>query len=96
MLQFKVISGQSLLDVCLNTYGSFEFLTQLVLENNIQTLNDNVLSGQTFNWNPTPDIQHIIPIYSTNNALFFEEEFIDSIVDDFGNILVDNSNNYIT
>jgi hypothetical protein len=94
MEQFKAISGQSLIDICLNTYGSLDFLTQLIQDNNIQSINDSVSSGQIFNWNIT-DSEKIYSIYSTNNTTFYDERFLDSIIDDSGNIVIDNSNNHI-
>jgi len=94
MEQFKAISGQSLIDICLNTYGSLDFLTQLIQDNNIQSINDSVSSGQIFNWNIT-DSEKIYSIYSTNNTTLYDERFLDSIIDDSGNIVIDHTNNHI-
>lgn len=94
MQQFKVVNGQSLLDVCLNTYGSLESLVQLIIDNNIQTINDEVLSGEVFNWNPSPDFLPIMPIYATNNKIFFiQDDYLDGIIDDVENLVIDDSHN---
>jgi len=47
---FNAIAGQSLLDVCLNTYGSLDFLYKLLQDNGISSLNSEVASGQAFVW----------------------------------------------
>ena len=46
--QFKAVDGQSLLDVCLNTYGSLDFLLQLIQDNGIPNANADVVSGEVF------------------------------------------------
>lgn len=45
---FRAVSGQSILDVCLNTYGSLNLLYKLVQDNNIQDINQLVSSRQPF------------------------------------------------
>lgn len=44
--QFGIVDGQSLLDVCLNTYGSLDYLLRLIQDNGIENANANVQSGQ--------------------------------------------------
>jgi len=95
MQQYDAIAGQSLIDVCLNTYGSLENLTQLALDNSVQSINDAVLSGQTFYWNIPSDIQQPLPIYSTKNNLYFDQ-ILFVLQDDQGNLLTDDSENYIS
>lgn len=50
MQVFSAISGQSLFDVCLNTYGSIDYLYKLIQDNGILNANTAVLSGQQFTW----------------------------------------------
>lgn len=64
MQYYEAVSGQNLLDVCLSTYGSLEYLTQLATDNSI-TLNDSVTSGQIFNWNPLTNIQNPTKNFTT-------------------------------
>lgn len=46
--QFNAFNGQSLLDVCLNTYGSLDYLLKLVQDNGIANVNVVPVSGQAF------------------------------------------------
>jgi hypothetical protein len=49
MLQtFNAINGQSLLDVCLNTYGTTDLLYKLLQDNTIPNLNSTPVTGQQF------------------------------------------------
>jgi hypothetical protein len=66
MQQFNAIAGQSLIDICLNTYGSLEFLTQLMQDNSVQTINDTVTSGQVFNCNS--EVIYSRKFYATNTT----------------------------
>ena len=93
MIQYTAIDGQSLLDVCLNTYGSFDSLIELILDNNnLVTVNDNVNSGENFVFYPAPDTPIREPIYSTamqvsgsNNQTFY-------IIDAIGERLTNDDN----
>lgn len=53
MTTFTAIAGQSIYDVCLQTYGSLDFLFKLMQDNSIAGLNVGVLSGQSFIWDET-------------------------------------------
>lgn len=46
--KFNSIAGQSLIDVCLNTYGSLDFFAKLVQENGIEDLDALPASGTIF------------------------------------------------
>jgi hypothetical protein len=50
MTIYKAISGQSIIDVCLNTYGSIDYLYKLMQDNNVASVNTNVYGGQKFTW----------------------------------------------
>ena len=45
---FNAVSGQSLLDVCLNTYGTTDLLYKLLQENAIASLDYTPFTGQQF------------------------------------------------
>lgn len=53
MTIYTAIAGQSIYDVCLQTYGSLDFLFKLLQDNSIAGLNADVLSGQKFTWDET-------------------------------------------
>lgn len=43
----KVLEGQSIFDVCLMTYGSFENMYKLIQDNDIDSINDNEIAQKT-------------------------------------------------
>ena len=47
---YNAIQGQSIYDVCLQTYGSLDYLFKLMQDNAINGLDERVVSGQTFIW----------------------------------------------
>ena len=53
MLIYKAVNGQSLLDVCLNTYGSTDYFIKLLKDNNIANANQLPYTGQQFSWDET-------------------------------------------
>lgn len=53
MREFYAISGQSLPDVCMNTYGSMDFFYKLLTDNNINNANFIPFTGQKFIWDET-------------------------------------------
>lgn len=50
MQTYQAISGQSIYDVCLQTYGSLDYLYKLLQDNNIAGVDQPVLSRQQFVW----------------------------------------------
>jgi hypothetical protein len=47
---FSAVNGQSLFDVCLNTYGTTDLLYKLLQDNNISDLDYTPVSGQVFTY----------------------------------------------
>jgi hypothetical protein len=45
---YKAVNGQSLLDICLNTYGTTDLLYKLLQDNNIPCLDYTPVTGQAF------------------------------------------------
>jgi hypothetical protein len=39
MTEFVAVKGSSMLDVCLNTYGTFDLLAKLIKDNNVDGVN---------------------------------------------------------
>lgn len=50
MQAYNAIDGQSLLDVCLNTYGDLGYLYKLLQDNNVLNADEIVKSGDAFIW----------------------------------------------
>lgn len=53
MLVYKSIQGQSIYDVCLNTYGSLDYLTKLLSDNGIDSVDTYPTVNQEFIWDNT-------------------------------------------
>jgi hypothetical protein len=49
-MKYSGINGQTLLDVCLNTYGSLDFFYKLLQDSSVPSANDPVYTGQAFTW----------------------------------------------
>jgi hypothetical protein len=52
MSQYNAVDGQSIFDVCLQTYGSMDFLYKLVGDNAFPDINTNPFSNQAFSFDP--------------------------------------------
>lgn len=50
MTTYKAIVGQSIYDVCLQTYGSLDYLYKLLQDNGIESIDEPVMGGQVFQW----------------------------------------------
>jgi len=46
------VEGQSLYDVCLNTYGSLDFLLKMLQDSGVSDINQSPHSGQVFSFDP--------------------------------------------
>ena len=49
-MTYTAVTGQSLYDICLITYGSFDFLLKLANDNGITDLNNTALTGIAFSY----------------------------------------------
>lgn len=52
--------GQSLDDVCLNTYGSLDFKLKLAVDNNSATLNYAPIPGTIFEYDPSLVVSQVL------------------------------------
>lgn len=103
MSQFSVTQNQSIFDVCLQTYGSFDYLYKLINDNGIASIDTPLVSGQVIEWdeNLITD-KSLYQTLTAGNVRFetkFNEEMNENytyLVDNFGNFLVDNFGNFIT
>lgn len=50
--EYKVQLGQSLFDVCLNTYGSLDFMYKLITDNGVNNILYQPVTGQVFTYDP--------------------------------------------
>lgn len=53
MTEFRASDGQTLVNVCINTYGSLDFFYKLLLDNNIPDANYVPVTGQIFFYDET-------------------------------------------
>lgn len=47
---FTAISNSTLYDVCLNCYGTLDYLTKLIIDNGILNINQYPYNGQQFSF----------------------------------------------
>src|SRR4051812_24741992 len=52
MQVYNAIDGQSVLDVCLQTYGNLDFLYKLIGDSSFDNVNTSPYSGQQFSYDP--------------------------------------------
>jgi hypothetical protein len=71
MLQYKALSAQSLWDICLNTYGTFDLMLKLLTDNNIANINASSYSGQQFTWDETLTANQVVNQISQNANIIY-------------------------
>lgn len=49
---YKALSQQSIYDICLMTYGTFDYLSKLVFDN-MENIDSTIQVGQLFKWDET-------------------------------------------
>lgn len=49
---YTAVEGQSLYDICLNTYGSLDFLRKMILDSSVESIDVAPYSGQVFYFDP--------------------------------------------
>ncbi len=76
MSVYKAIEGQSLWDVCLNTYGSFDYMVKLLQDNDIDNINVYPYSGQPFNWDETLVVDQLVTINSQSANIIYATKAI--------------------
>jgi hypothetical protein len=50
MKEYIAQIGQSVIDICMNTYGTLDYLSKLMSDNSIDDVNISPLSQQVFFW----------------------------------------------
>jgi hypothetical protein len=86
MNSYYAVPGQSLYDICLNTYGTLDYIVKLILDNNISGLSYVPVSGQQFVYDTSlvydQQITQLNYVYATsasdtvtNNSTNFNNNF---------------------
>jgi len=71
MTTYSAIYGQSIFDVCLNTYGSLDYLLRLITDNDIPNINYTPFSGQKFTWDETLTADQAVNQTSQNGHIIY-------------------------
>ena len=76
MNTYTAVSGQSIYDICIITYGSLDFTVKLATDNGITDLNDTVAPGTVFTYNNSLVVnqalhQQINQQYGTANNIIY-------------------------
>ena len=67
-MQYQAINGQSIYDICLMTYGTFDLLGKLVTDN-LVSIDDTIVSGQQFTWDEMLSVNPNDNTVLTNNNI---------------------------
>ncbi len=71
MTTFQGLNGQSIFDVCMNTYGSLDFLYKLLTESNVENIDQPVVSQQKFVWDETQTFDNAVLKKTTLSGIIF-------------------------
>lgn len=74
MTEYKAISGQSIFDVCLQTYGTLDYLYKLLQDNGIESVNAPVIGGQTFQWDDSLVLDQGLNTVFTNTGVRYSTD----------------------
>jgi len=68
---YSAIAGQSIYDVCLQTYGSLDYLYKLMQDNGVEGLDEQIYSRQEFTWDDSLVVNQLInAAFSATNQLY--------------------------
>jgi len=93
-MEYTAIEGQSLLDVCLNTYGSLDYFTKLLVDSNVENPDQVPYTGQKFTYDETLIIDASINKTTTLNNIRYATAYGDNGNSYF--ITIGGSGNIIT
>jgi len=60
MKSYTAVTGQSMYDICLITYGSMDYLVKLANDNTVQDLNNTALTGISFTYDNALVVNEIL------------------------------------
>lgn len=69
--EFKAVNGQSLFDVCCNTYGSLDYLYKLIQDSFVPNLDAPVSTAQPFTWDNTLVVDQLVNRATTLSGKIF-------------------------
>jgi hypothetical protein len=65
----KALDVQNLFDVCLMTYGSFDYMYKMLLDNNIDSLNLGPIQRKKFTYDSSLTVDNIFYNHITTNNI---------------------------
>ena len=71
MTVYTAIEGQSIWDVCLNTYGSFDYMVKLLTDNNVDNVNLYPINGQSYQWDETLTANQAVNQQAQNSGTIY-------------------------
>ena len=71
MSTFSGINGQSLFDVCLNTYGSLDYMYKLIQDSGVENINQQVKTQDQFTWNSALVVDQAVNKVTTLSGVIF-------------------------
>jgi hypothetical protein len=71
MSNFTGVNGQSLFDVCCNTYGSLDYLYKLLQDSDIPSIDAAVNTGDVFTWDSALVVDQQVNRYTTLSGKIF-------------------------
>lgn len=74
MQTYYSISGQSLQDVCLQTYGDLGYICKLMQDNDIDSIDDSVGSNQAFIWDDSLVVNQLINQAFIASGIFYSTD----------------------
>ena len=92
MLAYKTFFGQSLWNVVLNTYGSIDFMSKLLIDNNIDSVNYIPKPSDTILWDNTLVADQNVSLLNSNAKVIYATlpipngNFLTVVVNENGNL----------
>jgi hypothetical protein len=71
MSTFSGINGQSLFDVCLNTYGSLDYMYKLIQDSGVANINQEVKTQDQFTWDSALVVDQVVNKATTLSGVIF-------------------------
>jgi hypothetical protein len=71
MLAYNSVNGQSIWDICLNTYGSIDFMSKLLIDNGIESIDTVLPNAMTWVWDESFSTDQKLNITNTNNNIIY-------------------------
>lgn len=79
MSQYKCVEGQSLEDICLQTYGSLDFILKLIQDNGFDNINSQPYSGQLIIWDELLNTDQQVFQNNQSGSITYATKYQDNI-----------------